>query len=290
MSALRRIVAAARNGVDDVFRELDATLRGLCEEIEAVTVWKAEPAGGHRCVFASGIRYERYRGCVLDGLEARKTLHPSDRTGVCIALGDQTVLYLALARPVELKPLFDCCEIVEPALAVAYDRAEDRIRATYDGLTGLLTPRAFRTALAQLIRAIERTRGVPRLALLFIDTDRFKEWNDRLGHAAGDALLRKLAEMLRAQVCGPDDLVARNGGDEFCLVWADCEKSTAIERAEALRSTIAAAFADEAIAITASIGVAAFPVDGSGAEDLLEAADARMYGAKRAGRNRISWE
>ncbi|MBV8073783.1 MAG: GGDEF domain-containing protein, partial [Candidatus Eremiobacteraeota bacterium] len=107
--------------------------------------------------------------------------------------------------------------------------------------------------------------------------------------AAGDELLRKLAEILRAQARGHEDLVARNGGDEFCLVWVDCEKSTAIERAEALRARIAAAFEGEAIAITASIGVAAYPFDAITTEELLEAADARMYEAKRAGRDRIAW-
>ena len=78
-------------------------------------------------------------------------------------------------------------------------------RATYDGLTGLLTPRAFRTFLVQRLRDAPRLRIVPRLALLFLDTDHFKEWNDRFGHAAGDDLLRRLATMLRGHASGPED-------------------------------------------------------------------------------------
>src|SRR5450755_3088588 len=66
-------------------------------------------------------------------------------------------------------------------------------------------------------------------------------WNDNYGHASGDALLRELAQLLRAAASNPGEIVARNGGDEFCVVFADAEKSSAIERAERLRASIAAA-------------------------------------------------
>jgi diguanylate cyclase (GGDEF)-like protein len=305
------LMAAARAGVEQVYRVLDRGLRASCAAVDGVTVWELD-ADRFACVFAGGARYEHFAGAAVSAFaaasvlaEARRTglhqfvgeglapLHPADRFAVAIPLGEAPfVVYVALgARPnaPETANALDVCALAAQALAVAKDRAEDHMRARYDGLTGLLGPRAFRTELARRLREAPRSRVVPRLALLFLDTDRFKEWNDRRGHAAGDDLLRRLAAMLRAHARGPEDLVARNGGDEFCIVWSDCEKSDAIARAEALRAAIAAAFAAEPIPITASIGVGAYPVDAQTPEGLLEAADAAMYDAKRSGRNRVSY-
>ena len=121
-----------------------------------------------------------------------------------------------------------------------------------------------------------------------------KRWNDSYGHPAGDVLLRELAQLLRSAAAA-HDLVARNGGDEFCLVFVETEKAAAIERAEVLRRAIAAvdvaalrppgAAAD--VHITASIGVAAHPEHGDTIDELLATADRAMYGAKHAGRDRI---
>lgn len=182
------------------------------------------------------------------------------------------------------------------AYALAHDREADRRRAEYDALTGLLTPRAFRERLAGLV---ERTRYVPlgRLALAFVDTDRFKQWNDAYGHASGDALLRAIAQLLRAAASCDGDLVARNGGDEFCVVFADTEKSRALDRADALREAIAALDvaalrppgAHAGVHISASIGVAALPADAASASELLERADAAMYHSKRTGRNAVAY-
>jgi diguanylate cyclase (GGDEF)-like protein len=126
----------------------------------------------------------------------------------------------------------------------------------------------------------------------------FKAWNDSYGHAAGDALLREVAQTLRDAVRSERDLVVRNGGDEFCLVFTETGKATAIERAEDLRAAIAAldvtalrsaAVAANEVQITASIGVAAFPADATTAHELLERADAAMYNSKRTGRNAVSY-
>ena len=305
------LVAAARKGVDETYGALDRAVRAHAQHADAVTVWELT-GDQFVCRFAGGERYEHYGDASVSALapgsplaETRRTarevvlrdglvpLHPGDRAAVAVPLGELPLIaYVALANPPrkdELRDILDVSAIAAAALAIARDRAEDRTRATYDGLTGLLTPRAFRSELTRQLREAPRVRLVPRLALSFVDTDRFKEWNDRYGHAAGDELLRKLAAMLRAHATGPEDLVARNGGDEFCLVWADCEKSSAIRRAQALCNAIAVAFAGDAVAITASIGVAAFPLDAQTAEGLLEAADAAMYEAKRSGRNRVSY-
>ena len=124
-----------------------------------------------------------------------------------------------------------------------------------------------------------------------------KRWNDSYGHAAGDALLRELAEVLRSSVAMSGDLVARNGGDEFCLVFAASGKAAAIERAERLRARIAsidyAALrppgSPPEIRVTASLGVAAFPADARTASELLERADAAMYHTKATGRDGLSY-
>jgi diguanylate cyclase (GGDEF)-like protein len=163
-------------------------------------------------------------------------------------------------------------------------------------LTGLLTPRAFRQ---RLVALIDRARFAPttRIALLFVDTDRFKHWNDAYGHGAGDALLRELARLLRGTITYEADLVARNGGDEFCIVFTETDKATAIERAELVRAHIAALDCrplrpdgtTTTVRITASIGVAAFPADAAHATELLERADAAMYHAKESGRDGVAY-
>ena len=124
-----------------------------------------------------------------------------------------------------------------------------------------------------------------------------KGWNDTYGHASGDALLRALAGVLRTAADGGDDLVARNGGDEFCVAFVDTEKSRAVERAEALRRAIETldvahlrpAGGAEAVRITASIGVAAYPAEARTPSELLERADEAMYHSKRNGRNAVSY-
>ena len=134
---------------------------------------------------------------------------------------------------------------------------------------------------------MERGRFVPasRLVLLFLDTDHFKQWNDAQGHAAGDALLHALADVLRTAASSECDLIARNGGDEFCLVFTATDKADRRRARRGVRRRIAGIDPR----ISASIGVAAFPADAANANDLLERADAAMYHAKQTGRDGVSY-
>jgi diguanylate cyclase (GGDEF)-like protein len=130
--------------------------------------------------------------------------------------------------------------------------------------------------------------------LLYIDLDGFKRINDTDGHAAGDALLVALTERLRGCLRGADSIAhrvetaARLGGDEFVVLLADCGGPAAVAAvADRILATVSPAFdlAGAARSVTASIGIAMFPSDGSDAATLLQAADRAMYCAKSAGRN-----
>ncbi len=322
VEAARRLADAARVSVGAVRDEVTRAARTIAPEIDGVLFYE-EHDGALACVYAAGTRVEYFAGThvSLDDVDAlpvraraaghRVTLadpaarpvHPADAAALAVplALDAGRICILAVAARAALDAdsydrLVTLADQASPAYLIALDREDDRRRAEYDGLTGLLTPRAFRQRLGLLI---ERARpfASARLALLFVDTDRFKQWNDTYGHASGDALLRELACLLRDAARHENDLVARNGGDEFCLVFTDTDKASAIERAETLRRRIAAAgFADlrtagtpPEVPISASIGVAAFPLDADSASDLLERADAAMYHSKQTGRDGVSY-
>ena len=159
-------------------------------------------------------------------------------------------------------------------------------QARTDSLTGLLNRRAFMDEAARRIDRLDR-EALPG-TLLFVDLDRMKLLNDRLGHEAGDAALMLVAEMLRRTV-RPADLVARLGGDEFA-VWLDgSDELTAAERAEGLRIGCPRALAHltlgQELDMTMSIGIACRqPGGGETLDSLLQRADQAMYEVKRAGR------
>jgi GGDEF domain-containing protein len=165
---------------------------------------------------------------------------PGDRSFLALPIVDDgqcsALFYAASASPGRLEPEEDVVTLVDlatPAYRVAVDRETDRQKATVDALTGLLTPRAFRAELADCV-SIASVHPDARLSLLYIDADNFKLCNDTLGHAAGDLVLRTLARLFAASA-GPDAIVARNGGDEFCILYSAITKSDAVRRAERIR-------------------------------------------------------
>ncbi|KQQ31374.1 dethiobiotin synthetase [Methylobacterium sp. Leaf123] len=158
--------------------------------------------------------------------------------------------------------------------------------AQTDVLTGLPNRRRFETVFAQSWETSRRT-GAP-LALILIDADHFKRYNDRYGHAVGDAVLKGLAECLRASVCRPGDLVARIGGEEFAVLLPGTDHDGATRIAETIHRTVAGfAVPSAGIAprtVTVSLGLAVHSGTGT-AEDLYRRADAALYEAKAGGRN-----
>ena len=157
--------------------------------------------------------------------------------------------------------------------------------AFYDTLTGLENRRLFRERLEQAVKVAQRSdRSV---ALLYLDLDQFKRVNDTLGHDAGDALLKSVADRLRDCV-RQEDTVARIGGDEFTVLLAEVEGSTGASKVaqkiiRSLKQPIK--LPTQEITTTTSIGVTLAPTDGIEAEVLLRNADLAMYRAKERGRN-----
>jgi len=162
--------------------------------------------------------------------------------------------------------------------------------ASSDGLSGLANRRGFDARLeAEWGLAAELRRPI---ALLMIDVDHFKLFNDRYGHLEGDHCLRGVGEVLMKISKGEADFGARYGGEEFALLLPGAGLEKAVQIAERLRRTVESlSFANTQSPwgfVTVSVGVASLiPENGDSAEKLVEAADAGLYAAKRHGRNTV---
>ncbi|MBK9655951.1 MAG: diguanylate cyclase [Rhodanobacteraceae bacterium] len=158
-----------------------------------------------------------------------------------------------------------------------------------DPLTGVANRRRLMEALdAATLRAHERQLPI---GLIVIDVDHFKDYNDRHGHLAGDAALRAVAQALQSAM-RPQDLVARYGGEEFACLMVDADRETTLRVAERMRALVEAlpprTLGNDDYSVTLSGGALnAIPQSGELASDLLRRADAALYAAKRAGRNRV---
>ena len=165
--------------------------------------------------------------------------------------------------------------------------------AGLDGLTGVPNRRRFDATLAnEWQRAQRHQRGM--LTLIMIDVDYFKAYNDHYGHPSGDDCLRTIAHALAQPLHRASDFLARYGGEEFAAILADTPLEDALHIAEHMRCCVAEraiphAFSSIAPHITVSLGVAAcLPSSECSSSQLLAAADAALYQAKRAGRNRVA--
>ncbi len=183
-------------------------------------------------------------------------------------------------------------------LATFFDRTEQRAQsemlrklAYMDSLTGVANRRHFDQALDAEWRRCRRSSQP--LALILIDIDHFKQFNDLYGHQAGDACLRSVAAVLRAGLGRSHDVVARYGGEEFVCLLPECPQEGASGKARALRQSVQELGIEHrgssaAAVVTISAGVAALVPDGaSSPQALLALADERLYRAKAGGRNRV---
>lgn len=311
LDAVRLLLDASRRSSEAVIEALAQSIRRHAPAIDAVLAFT--PSGEElECVFVDGSRAEHYSGVRLrrDAAEYLPSqaalaghraagcdgvLIPTDRCALAVPMTDgnglRAVIYASSCAVEDIdseETIVRTIEYAASPYAIALERERARADATYDGLTGLLTPRAFRHRLRDEI-ARARFGAATVLTLWFIDTDRFKTVNDTFGHAAGDAVLQGMAEVLRAHGVPERDVAARNGGDEFCALIHDPQKTVAIERAQAFCEAVRRFDFGVGMQITASVGVASFPHDARDANELLELADGAMYHSKRTGRDRVSF-
>ena len=157
--------------------------------------------------------------------------------------------------------------------------------AHHDPLTGLPNRLLLSDRVAQALAQAHRLQS--RVALMFLDLDRFKTINDSLGHTVGDALLKEVVERLKSCV-RESDTISRQGGDEFLVLLTDVRDGDAISRvAEKIHQRMTQPFVigTQALSTSFSIGIASYPEDGDDFDTLLKKADTAMYHAKEAGRN-----
>ena len=178
---------------------------------------------------------------------------------------------------------------VADQLAVAVNQAhlfaQMQQQALTDSLTGCYNRRSFELQLERDLHLATRMRQP--LSLIMLDLDNFKNINDQAGHDAGDAALCMLADNVRAELRAVDT-AARFGGDEFVIILPQANQEGAMLVAERLRKRISQMEVPEFGQVTASFGVASFPVHASSRDTLLVAADRALYNSKDAGRNRVS--
>lgn len=216
---------------------------------------------------------------------------------ICLPLaGQQGALGLLYLERPSAVPASDIPDIYLETLVENVSLALDNLRlrealhrlAMADPLTMLANRRQLDEALEHHVAEAER-EGAP-ISCAMIDVDHFKRFNDEFGHDAGDAVLRAVGETLRG-AAREGHQVFRYGGEEFLLLMPGADAATAAKRAEDIRARIAVLrvrHGDGALdAITASVGVATAP-DQCGRASLVQAADAALLRAKRAGRNRVA--
>ena len=161
-----------------------------------------------------------------------------------------------------------------------YAEAEEKARV--DELTGLLNRRSLDEMIASEVGRHSRYGGV--FSIIILDLDSFKAFNDNHGHLAGDRLLRHVGSVLKSTIRTADQAF-RYGGDEFAVLLAHTTTDNAYEVAERIRSRLASEVEAEYAPVTASLGLASWPINGISANEVIAAADAALYHAKRSGGN-----
>lgn len=276
-----------------------------CERLTGVPAHEVIGTSGHWLAF-----YEEERRCLadlivlgeqetVDALYATHTEPGDSAHGLkaenwCVMPRVGKRLYLAI----DAGPIYDEDGNLLAVVETLRDQTEQKLAqmalqslAVKDGLTGVANRRSFDEKLEA--EWLHNRREETPLALLLIDVDHFKLYNDTYGHQKGDACLKAVAKAIDAQVFRPADLAARYGGEEFAVIMPNTDLEGALHVAERLKEAVAElnmahGASPTAARVTLSMGAAALiPDDGHGIEDLVHIADTALYRAKHQGRNRV---
>ncbi len=278
-------LAVQQSPISVVITDRNGIIGYVNPKFEEVSGYSAETALGERLDF---IRFDQQEENPYKDLWATVRSGQEWRGECCNQRADGQIFW----EYITVSPLKNALGAVTHFVAVKEDITvrrsyEEYLRrqAHFDPLTGLPNRMLLLDRLDQAIVLSQRNRN--RSALLCVDLDRFKHVNDTLGHAAGDALLKEAAGRLAA--CAREsDTIARLAGDEFVLLLSGVENAMAAQRvAQRVVDAFAVPFALEGQEhfVTASIGIALYPEDGSERQLLLRNADLAMYKAKELGRN-----
>ena len=220
---------------------------------------------------------------------------------VVVGLGTEDIYAEWRRRAWAIGIVFGMLEVFGVLMTVAFAKqfrlrraTEERLQmlADTDSLTGLGSRRALDTALNVEWRRARRNKQ--SLAVLMMDVDNFKDFNDHYGHITGDSALKTVAQCILENIRRPGDIAGRYGGEEFCVLLPNTDLTGAVQVAEAIRSAVLATdqlhVTSPVGTLSVSIGVAAFDgnaMSGVTVEQLVHRADQRLYEAKAAGRNTV---
>jgi diguanylate cyclase (GGDEF)-like protein/PAS domain S-box-containing protein len=270
----------------------ETQLRMLVEQMPVV-LWTTNRRLRITSNWGSGLRFSKIRPGELVGQTVYEYLKCQDPQAIpiaqhCAALRGVSSHFEYKQKnrvlDIHLEPLRGASGEIIGCIGVGLDITERkksdeqiRYRATHDALTGLANYREFVDTLEQEVRRADRSRR--SFALLLLDLDELKRINDRLGHLAGNRALKQLAAVMK-QHCRSTDLAARFGGDEFALLLIDAEPGMAEQIADRIERRVRNDGIEPVISV--SIGTAVYPENGRTGQELLDAADQRLYRRKRA--------
>jgi diguanylate cyclase (GGDEF)-like protein/PAS domain S-box-containing protein len=253
----------------DEIRRLGPSDIAVVEDRDLVKEDMRQRLSGTKDQADSGFRGLRRDGAVID-IEVH---------GSAMEIGGKRVL---------ISLLLDVTDRIRVTRELEALKEKLREESIHDALTGLYNRRHLDEFLGrELVVAMRVDHPV---SAIMADIDHFKNVNDRYGHPAGDEVLRVFGDLMR-RFTRTSDIGFRYGGEEFLLVLPRMSQEVAVQRAEQLRSALAAiqiSYGESSIAVTASFGVATFPGDGITADTLVSAADNALYAAKTEGRNRVN--